>query len=212
MVQVENTHFYPTHANLTNSTRKKQPILLQADFCNLSNQFCRTTSPTERPSTFLPCDLNQKSSDFHETFAKRPSRSMESTKYIILPIDMPRMYPIIDQSNRNRNNFRTQRRPNNLNLNPLAEYCDPTKSYFTAFSAQLSDPPIELHDERDQDGTFDQNSVESEPAGSVTTTPRIPQANTAPRQSNTLLERFSNLRQSFSAGTRRTSISMALRK
>ena len=144
---------YPRKSNKLKE--KNQPILLQANFRNLSNKFCRTTSPTERPSRFPPCDLNQKSSDFHETFATRPSRSMESTKHIITPIAMPRMYPIIDRSNRNHNNFRTQGRPNNSSLNPLAECCDPTKSYFTAFSSQITYPTIDLHEERKPDGTFE---------------------------------------------------------
>jgi hypothetical protein len=80
---------YPRKSDELNE--KNQPILSQADFRNLSNQFCRTTSPTERPSTFLPCDLDQKSSDFDETFKTRPSRSMESTKHIALPIATPSM-------------------------------------------------------------------------------------------------------------------------
>ena len=46
---------------------------------------------------------------------------MESTKHIDLPIATPSMYPIIDRSNRNHNNFRTQGRPNNSSLNPFTE-------------------------------------------------------------------------------------------
>jgi hypothetical protein len=69
---------------------------------------------------------------------------MESTNNIVSPIATPSMYPTFDRNNRNHNNFRTQERPNNSSLNPLANCCDPTRPYCTAFTSQITEPPLNL--------------------------------------------------------------------